>query len=476
MQHLVWLLAALLLFLAALARWRGVYPHRPLLFLLLVPTFLSIWIVFLPGVWPAVVIVDGLIAIAALFDLSSLRRADRLSVERQVGRIASLNQPHPVTLTLTNRSQRDWPVSVRDGLDEHLVGEPEQFSLVLPAERRATLTYHLRPRRRGAFELHDVYVRLRSGWGLWNRYMQIPCLSKIRVYPDMKQLGEYALLARTNRLSLMGLRKTRRVGQDNEFERLRDYTLDDHYRQIEWRSTARRNKLTVKDFQANQSQRVVFLVDCGRMMTGESGGVSLLDHALDAMLMLSYVALARQDQVGLLCFSNEVHTFIPPKSGRGQMNRLLHAAYDRFPQMVESRYDDAFLHLARHVRKRSLVVLITNVMDEVNAHQIERHLAVQTGRHLPLAVLLRDHAMQDAINAISGEPDQAEPEPAATALEKVDDARLFRAAGAADILTWRRHALANLARKGVLLVDAFPEKITGELVNRYLEVKARHLL
>lgn len=480
MPYVVWLLLVLLIALVVLARRWGVYPHRPLVLVLVVPAFLSIWIVFLPRVWPAVAAVDLLVAIAAGIDLWSLRHAARLSVERQVGLIASLAQRHKVTLTVTNRSPRDWHVWIRDGVLEDLEAEPEEFTVVLPAERRATLEYHLRPHRRGAFELQEAHVRLRSRWGLWNRYLQLPCYSRINVYPDMKQLGEYALLARTNRLSLMGLRRTRRVGQDNEFERLRDYTLDDSYRHIDWRSTARRNKLTVKDFQANQSQRVVFMIDCGRMMTGTSGGVSLLDHALNAMLMLSYVALARKDQVGLMCFSNEVHTFVPPRGGSGQMNRLLHAAYDRFPQMVESRYDDAFLHLAAHVRKRALVVLVTNVIDDVNAHQIERLLTTFTGRHLPLAVLLRDHALYGAVDAVEEQLQQLDslaPNAVATGLfDKVSDQRLYEAAGAADILTWRRHVLADLEMKGVLLVDAFPEQLTGQLVNRYLEVKARHLL
>ena len=224
MQYVILLLVTLLVVLGVLAwRWR-VFPHRPLVLLLLVPTFLSIWIVFLPSVWPAVALVDALIVVMAVADLLSLRQAGKLSVERKVGLIASLAQRHPVTLTVTNRSPYDWPVWIRDGMLEHLEAEPKEFNVVLPAERRATLEYHLRPHRRGAFELQVVHVRLRSAWGLWNRFLRLPCRSRINVYPDMKQLGEYALLARTNRLSLMGLRKTRRVGQDNEFERLRDYT------------------------------------------------------------------------------------------------------------------------------------------------------------------------------------------------------------------------------------------------------------
>ena len=113
-------------------------------------------------------------------------------------------------------------------------------------------------------------------------------------------------------------------------------------------------KLIVKDFQANQSQRLVFLVDCGRMMTGEAAGVSLLDHALNAMLMLSFVALRQGDKVGLLCFSDRIQTFLPPAGGGAQTNRLLHAAYDRFPEMVESRYDEAFLHFGFPCAKTSV--------------------------------------------------------------------------------------------------------------------------
>lgn len=484
MSFVVYLLLILLVALVVLGRWKGIYPHQPLVLWMLVPAFLSVWVVFLPTIWPVVVAVDLLLLLVAGIDLASLQHACRIEVQREAGLIASLAQPHKVTLTLTNRSDREWPVWIRDGIVPHLEAEPEEFSVVLPAERGATLEYQLRPLRRGAFELTHTFLRVRSQWGLWNRYVRVPVRTRINVYPDMKQLGEYALLARTNRLSLMGLRRTRRVGQDNEFERLRDYTIDDNYRHIEWRSTARRNKLTVKDFQSNQSQRVVFMVDCGRMMTGASGDVSLLDHALNAMLMLSYVALSRKDQVGLLCFSDEVHTFVPPKGGSSQMNRLLHAAYDRFPQMVESRYDDAFLHLAQHVRKRALVVLITNVIDDVNAHQIEKHLTTFGGRHLPMAVLLRDHALYDAVDALDEElhmagklqARSADGSSAATAFTSVPDRQLYEAAGAADILTWRRHVLADLEMKGVLLVDAFPEQLTGQLVNRYLEVKARHLL
>ncbi|QDU91580.1 hypothetical protein Pla175_50100 [Pirellulimonas nuda] len=479
----LWTLLAVAAALLGLARLGSVYPHRPLVAALYLPAVLAVALLRWPEMWPAVALVDAAIGIAALVDVFSLPRARDFACERRVGLIASLGKHHPVTLTLSNSSATGRPVWVCDGAESDLNADPSRFTVVLPPLSRSVLRYQLRPARRGKFLIEAVYLRGLSRWGLWQRQLRLPCQSRVDVYPDLKQLGEYALLARTNRLSLMGVRRTRRIGQDNEFERLRDYTPDDNYRHIDWRSTARRNKLTVKDFQSSQSQRIIFLVDCGRMMTGEAAGVSLLDHALNAALLLSFVALRQGDHVGLVCFSDRIHSFIPPKGGREQMNRLLHAAYDRFPAMVESRYDEAFSHVARHVRKRAMVVLITNLIDDVNADQVEARLANLSGRHLPLAVLLRDRSVFSAVEAVepaleaagAGRDTPLRPgELSAAGL--LEDGPLFRAAAAADVLLWRRRQIARLESSGVLMVDAFPEDLTAPLVNRYLEVKARNLL
>lgn len=458
------ILAGLALLLALAARWKSIYPNRALVIVAGVPALLSLAIFAVPALlWP-IVAVDLIALAVAIADLLSLPRQKHFAVERSTGRIASLRQPHRVELVISNLSEHSRTAWLRDGTPAGLQRDPEEFLLILEPRSRSTVHYQLTASRRGAFELSQAFLRVRSRWGLWQRHLTYSCESRIHVYPDMKQLAEYSLLARTNRLSLMGMRRTRKIGGDNEFERLRDYTFDDNYKHIDWRSTARRNKLTVKDFQANQSQRIIFLVDCGRMMTGHARGLSLLDHSLNAMLMLSYVALRQGDQVGLLCFSDRIHSFVPPGGGMNHMNQLLHSSFDRFPQMVESRYDQAFLYLASHCRKRALVVLITNIIDEVNANQIQRYLTNLVGRHLPLGVLLRDRGVFDALEGV-------DPKTAAA-----DDPQLYRAAAAADILTWRHQVLTDLEMKGVLSVDVFPEDMSAPLVNRYLDIKARHLL
>lgn len=462
MTPLAWFavkLLAMLVPLAALAWFGRIFPHRPLVLLAVAPAVGSLVLFASPALAPPLAIVDLLVVAVAACDLFSLPRAATFALERQMGRVASLKHPHPVSLSISNLGARAGFIWLKDDADEELRPEPDQFRLRLAPRSRATLDYQLRPSRRGAFAFRKAYLHARSRWGLWMRQLDYPLEGVLHVYPDLKQLAEYALLARTNRLSLMGVRHTRRVGQDNEFERLRDYTPDDNYKHIDWRSTARRRKLTVKDFQASQSQRIVFLLDCGRMMVNETAGLSLLDHALNATLLLGYVALSHGDSVGLLCFSDEIHSYVPPGGGMRQMNRLLHATFDRFPRLVESRYDQAFVYLGTHCRKRSLVVLVSNIIDEVNAQQVERHLATVAGQHLPLGVLLRDRRLFEAVEA-----------------EQPDREALFRAAAAADILSWRSQVLADMHTKGVLSLDVFPEELTAPLVNRYLEIKARHLL
>jgi uncharacterized protein (DUF58 family) len=446
--------------LVLLARSFRVFPDRRMMWLAAVPLAASLALVFdRQALWWPLMTLDGALILIAVADALTIPRRSVFSVEREVGRVASLEKSHAASLIVNNAARRGFRLSIRDDVDEQLAAEPDQFDIRIAPRSRATLHYTLRPRRRGAFRLAEVYIRVRSRFGLWQRLLDYPCENAIHVYPDMKQLGEYAVLARTNRLSLLGVRRTRKIGQDNEFERLRDYTLDDNYKHIDWRTTARRGKLTVKDYQSSQSQRIIFLVDCGRMMTNEASGVSLLDHALNAALMLSYVALRQGDAVGMIAFSDEIHSFVPARSGMNQMNHLLHASFDRFPRLVESRYDQAFVYLNAHCRKRALVVLASNVIDEVNAHQVERYLANLSGKHLPLAVLLRDHRLFSAVDAY---------EPQGTAL--------YRAAAAAEILSWRRQVLSNLQQQGVLALDVFPEQMTAPLVNQYLEVKARHLL
>jgi uncharacterized protein (DUF58 family) len=459
---LPWLTLAFLSLPLIIAAWKfRVFPTVWWTVVLGVSLLTSVFTIFQPNFLFVAGLLDiVLVGIATIDFLILYLNTNRgIEVTRKIARTCSLGVPLDSEITVENRAPIMLNGSVRDDLPEHFEASPSEHKLRLPPMGRMTASRKLTPGRRGAFRLENVYLRFSSPLQLWVRQLCLPLENPLNVYPDMKQLSDYALLARTNRLSLIGVRKTRRVGQDNEFERLRDYTRDDNYRHIDWRSTARRRKLTVRQFQNDQSQRVIFLLDCGRMMTNERGGYTLLDYALNSTLMMAYVALAQGDSVGMLCFSDTIHSYIPPRGGSSQMNRLIQAGFDQFPRLVESRYDQAFLYLSTHCKRRSLVVLATNVIDEVNAGAVVDYLGNIHGQHLPLGVLLRDREMFEAADSPDG-----------------DAFQMYRAAAAADILLWRDQVLKDLEHRGVLVVDAFPDELTAPLVNQYLEVKAKHLL
>jgi len=472
---LPWLVITLALIPFLIVAWRtSIYPTKRWLAFLAISLVLSITNMFVPGLLPLVLAIDALVLLVGWTDFLILltTTSSGVSATRAHQRTSSIGVPLHCELTVQNRTPVTLSGSVRDDLPPTFQTRPHEHSLHLKPNSEVTFRRDLIPGRRGAFTLEKVYLKLNSPLRFWHRYFRQSYASQINVYPDMKQMADYAVLARTNRLSLIGVRRTRRIGQDSDFERLRDYARDDNYRHIDWRSTARRRKLTVKQYQTDQSQRVIFMLDCGRMMTNESGGLSLLDHALNASLMMAYVALHQGDSVGMLCFSDRVHAYIPPRGGSSQLNRLLQAGFDQFPRMVESRYDLAFLYLQNHCRRRSLVSLTTNVIDEVNAASVVDYLGNLSGQHLPLGVLLRDRELFDAADDVA----EVVLERGTTDLAVLDSTRVYRGAAAAEILVWRQQIIRDLQHRGVLCVDAFPDELTAPLINQYLQAKARHLL
>ena len=437
-----------------------IWPGRRLALALLFPSLLAVGGFISEVVWPFVYAFDMAIVVVALIDMASLRGARRLKAERRCGAVGSLGESQEVELTLENLGRKARRMRLRDDLPDSFTGEPAEFVVRVPSASLAALVYKVTPHRRGTYTFRQVDALVASRLGLWQRAVVIPCMTEIRVYPDVRQIARYTLLARKDKLSTLGVRRSRKLGTDNEFERLRDYTEGDEPRHMDWRATARRGKLTVRAHQVNQSQRIIFLIDCGRMMAGDTGdGLSPLDHALNAMLMLSHVALIRGDQVGLLAFSDTVKAYVPPGGGSRRINRIIHSVHNLFPELVESRYDRAFVELEKRCRKRSLVVLISNLFDDVNARIIGDHLGNLVGKHLPLGVFLRD---QDIFALADNAPESGP--------------GLYSGAAAAALLTWRERAIAGLRLRGVLTLDTFPADMTAPLINRYLQIKARHLL
>ncbi len=459
----------------------------------LLPVFLSAVFAFFDAETGRIFIqVADLTAFGVIFaDFCSVFHFNSFQVERKTDLTASLGKKHFVYLRIENQGNSRREFFLADDVQEKLNNMEGRFDKkeILPAKESLNFEYSFTPLSRGAFKMEKIWIRVFSLFKCWKKDLVLSVESKINVYPDLHQISQYELLARKQKLYQIGLRTTRFIGQDNDFERLRDYTQDDQYKFIDWKATARRTKLTVKDFQMNRSQRLVFMIDSGRLMMNKTQGFSFLDHAFNSMLLLAHIALKQGDEVGFMTFSEEIRRYLAPRSGSSYLNHLVHGSFDIFPESVESRYDVAFDYLERNCRKRSLIVLITNIIDERNSTQIESHLKNLTGRHLPIGVFLRDHALFDPLRKLSEERlvnrDRSKPESAKVMklekdlmveLNKRSDKEIFQAGASAQILYWRSKVIQSLNSGGALTLDLFPENLTAPLINKYLEIKAKHLL
>jgi uncharacterized protein (DUF58 family) len=433
-------------------------PSNRLVLLALAPLAVSVAAVLTPSLVRPMLALDVLIALVAALD-AFLARGRLVRVEREVAKVLSVGRDNAVKLHVRSLSRRALTVSVTDDLPGEATAPDLPATVELRGRGRATVTYHVRPTLRGAYALGAHHVRYPSPLGLWLRQLRLPAEDPVKVYPDVKAVRTYELLARQNREAAM-VRAVRLRGGESEFERLREYVKDDEFRTIDWKATARRQRLIAREYQQERNQSIVCLVDCGRLMTTESAGLTHLDHAMNAVLMMSHVAARSGDHVGLVAYDTKVRAFVPPGGGSRATHRLIQATYDLHPAMVEPDHRAAFEFLSRRVRRRALVILFTQVIDDVAAGTVLRLMRGLGSRHLPLCALFRDGALDAMVDSPLG----------AGATD------LYRRGAAAEAVLWRDRLVRDLKAGGALVLHTLPQHLTPSLVNRYLEIKAQQML
>jgi uncharacterized protein (DUF58 family) len=315
------------------------------------------------------------------------------------------------------------------------------------------------PKARGRYEWGDVYVRYRSLLGFWERGRQAAAAAPADVFPNLESIERYHLLARSNRLDVLGIRQVKVRGGSSEFESLREYAFGDDTRKLDWKATARRSRLIVRNEQPERNQTVLLLVDCGRLMNAEVDGVAKLDHAVNTALLLAHVALARGDRVGLCTFSHKVHDWLAPRGSLAQNRLITRTLYDLRGDHTESDHGRCLKLVAARHPKRWLLVVLTDFVDATTASDMIAHLQLAGRRHLVLFAALKDPFL-----------DRAADRDPATLQEG------YRQAAAVDLLRERREVLERIRQTGGFALDADPTGLTPPVVNRYLEVVFRGLL
>ncbi len=398
-------------------------------------------------------------ALAILLALDGMRLAalPELPASRSVPHSLALGVWSGVSLSLENPSRRALRLTVYDHppAGAYLRGLPR--TLRLGGGSAAKLAYGVRPLERGSLRFERPELLLFSPWGLWRARRRPGNPQSVRVYPNFRAVMRYTLLATEHRTSQLGVRRRPRRGEGLEFHQLREYRPGDPLRQIDWKVTARVHRTISREYQDERDQQIVFLLDCGRKMHARDQELSHFDHALDALLLLAHVGLRQGDAVGLLTFSGP-NRWLAPRKGASHLHPLLNSVYDLETSTRASDYVLAARGLIARVRKRALVVLVSNLRDEDHEELL---LAVRllARRHLVLLASMKERVLSSALDA---------------PIRGADDA--VRVAATHQYLAGRARAHQLLRAAGVLALDAEPDQLAVALVNGYLDIKSRGVL
>ena len=421
-----------------------------------IPFVLCVW---MPPAAELGILADAVVLLVAALDILFTPPPRRLEVAREVSEVLSVGARNPVTLVVVNRSRYALEAEITDEPPEPSNTDGLPVTLALPPWKERRAVYHLEPRRRGRNRFRAVHLRYRTRLGLWCRMERRPLERAVRILPDIRAVHRFDLLAMKNRLEEVGLKLWRLKGQGGEFDRLREYRREDEMRHIDWKATAKHDRLISREYTVERNQNIVFLLDAGRSMHNETDGISHLDLGLNAIVILSYIALGQGDNVSLLAFSNRIERRLGPVRGKPAIQQIVRTVYDLEPSLEASDYDLACDELLRRHRKRSLVVLVTHSLDEQHLLTIGTYLRSLITPHLLLCVFLRDRALAELADRVPATPVEA-----------------FHGAAAAELLTTQTRRIAELRDAGVFVLEVFPNELSSALINQYLDLKARHLL
>jgi uncharacterized protein (DUF58 family) len=333
------------------------------------------------------------------------------------------------------------------------------FYETIPSGRKKTILYRIRPVKRGEYAYGALNVYISSPLGLIARRFRFSQDKVVPVYPSYLQMRKYELLAISNRLTETGIKKIRRIGHNMEFELIREYVSGDDYRTVNWKATARKNHLMVNHYQDERSQQVYSLIDKGRVMQMPFEGLSLLDYAINAALVISNIAIGKSDKAGLLTFQDKIGTMVPASKTNNQMSRIMEVLYNQKTAYRETDFSIVYNFVRRKITQRSLLLIYTNFESVFSLHRQLPFLINLARQHLVVVIFFENTEISSVIN-----------EPAA------DLRGVYHKAIAEKLVYDKKLIVRELKKFGIHALLTAPKNLTVNTINKYLELKARGLI
>jgi uncharacterized protein (DUF58 family) len=434
-------------------------PRRRLLLLLALPLPAFALAAWLPSLVSLGVLWNLVVLALAISDALLTPRTRTITVSREAPEVLSVGARNVVTLRVLGRSMRPLDIELTDEppMPSNSTGLPASFRLVPGREK--TVSYAIEPLRRGPATFDAVHMRYASVLGLWTFAERRPLTTAVRVFPDIRAVSGFELLALRNRVEESGIRHFRQRGRGGEFDRLREYRREDEQRHIDWKATSKYRRLISREYTTERNQNIVILLDCGRSMMNETSGVSHLDFAINTTTILAHVALRQGDYVSVIAFSDRIERHIGPWRGRPALARIVRSLYDLETRSGVSDYERAWQEVTRQHRKRSLVVLLTHAIDEEHFRVISSLLGVVRRTHLIVCGFIENGPLRRLANRVPA-----------------DDIEAFETAGAAELLLEEARGIEALRERSALAISVPPDELSTAVISRYLEIKAGNRL
>ncbi|MEE1964528.1 DUF58 domain-containing protein [Allomuricauda taeanensis] len=366
---------------------------------------------------------------------------------------------NPIQLRLMNGYLFPVKIKVIDEIPFQFQKRDFLLETKLPSGGEKMFHYQLRPTERGVYSFGSLNIFSVSPIGFLARKHAVGQSQEVPVYPSFLQLQKYDLLAFTNRLHEYGLKKIRRIGHTMEFEQIKDYVLGDDIRNINWKATAKRGQLMVNQYQDEKSQPIYSVIDKGRVMKMPFNGLSLLDYAINATLVISNIALKKQDKAGMFSFSDKIENRVVAERRSSQMNLILETLYNLETNFIESDFSRLYVDVKRNLNQRSLLLLYTNFETMDALHRQLPYLVAMAKQHLLVVIFFENTELNEFAH------------------KKAETVHQIFEQTIAEKFIYEKKLIVNELRKhGIQTILTKPEDLTVNTINKYLEIKARGLI
>ena len=405
------------------------------------------------------IVLDCIFIAYGFIDIIMLLGEKAPVVEAEEERIFSINAENGIEFTVTNLSRKyyDFRISIQTPDTWKRITGDSVYTVKPAAKTEIYLVF--RPVRRGAISLQGFYYRYSGKRSMFWIQRKVKKTLKIEVIPDIAALKKMIHFTRTNKLFEIGVHKNQYQGMGSEFESLREYQPGENADKIDWKVSTRVGKPVTRIYQMETNNNITFLIDCGRCMTAEQNGINSLDHAINSMLILVHIAIKAGDSINLVFFADKIIAEAYNLKGRSSIQKIRQMCSEVNARMVQSDFGRIFSYVSLKLKRRSYVMVFSDVVDDVQCSIFLKYMHYFTKKHLPLLVLLQDIELSKELEKIPSTSSQ-----------------LYRGAVASEMYLQRKHSLDRLIKNRIMVIDSLPAELLPPLVNKYYEIKASNML